>query len=208
MRIEPLGDTAFILRDLDAPAYLISNWLNLKRPSGLIESVASYDTIGLYAEPGFDPAILDVPGNYVAIAPRSHKIQVCYELGEDLAEVAKMLGMTPDEVAACHASVEYACFAVGFCPGFAYLGNLPDALRGVARRASPRTRVEPGMIGITGQQTAVYPLPRPGGWALIGRTPLTLVDVADEYFPIQAGDTVRFERIGLDDFKSLEGEWL
>jgi inhibitor of KinA len=129
-------------------------------------------------------------------------------MGEDLLDTAKLLGMSPDQLAACHTSREYTCAAVGFCPGFGYLGDLPEAMRGVPRRSSPRPRIEPGSVGITGKQTGVYPLPRPGGWALIGMTPLTLVDVADQYFPIQAGDIVKFERIGPDDFKSLQGNWL
>jgi inhibitor of KinA len=208
MRIEPLGDRAYILRELDAPAFLVANWLNLKRPQGMIEAVASYDTVGIYADFDFDPDGIVIPGDFAAIEPRTHKIPVCYEMGEDLEETAKTLGLTPAQLADCHSSIEYTCFAVGFCPGFGYLGYLPDAIQGIPRRTSPRTRVEPGSVGITGRQTGIYPLPRPGGWALIGRTPLTLVDVADEYFPIQAGDLIRFERIGIDDFKALQGEWL
>lgn len=203
-----MGDAAFILRDLDAPAHLIAAWLNLKRPPGLIEAVASYDTVGIYTTAGFDPSILEMPGDYAALEPRHHKIPICYEMGDDLEPTAKLLGLSPDELVNCHMSAEYTCYAVGFCPGFGYLGYLPDAIQGVPRRPSPRTRVEPGSLGITGRQTAIYPLPRPGGWALIGRTPLTLVDVADEYFPIQAGDTISFQRIGLDDFNALKGAWL
>jgi inhibitor of KinA len=208
MRIEPLGDAAFILRDLDAPAFQIASWLNLKRPVGLIEAVASYDTVGLYTRPPFDVEHLKLPTSYSAIEPRQLRIPVCYEMGEDLEATALLLGLTEDQVAAHHGSQEYTCYAVGFCAGFGYLGYLPPPLCGVPRRQSPRTRVDPGSVGITGSQTGVYPLPRPGGWALIGRTPLTLVDVADEYFPIQAGDLVRFERIGQADFRSLEGERL
>lgn len=208
MRAEPLGETALILRDLDAPAYQVAAWLNLNRPQGVIEAIASYDTVGLFTQPGFDLARLRLPDDYGEIEPRTHLIPVCYELGEDLEDTARLLGMTPEELAACHISREYTCFAVGFCPGFGYLGYLPDAIQGVPRRSSPRTRVEPGSVAITGKQTAIYPLPRPGGWALVGRTPLKLVDVSDQYFPIQAGDIVRFERIGIEDFRSLEGEWL
>lgn len=208
MHAEPLGETALILRDLDAPAYQVAAWLNLNRPEGLIEAIASYETVGLFTQPGFDPTRLRLPDNYDEIEPRTHLIPVCYELGDDLEVTAKLLGMTPDQLAAIHTSCEYTCFAVGFCPGFGYLGYLPDAIQGVPRRRSPRTRVEAGSVGITGRQTAIYALPRPGGWALIGRTPLKLVGVADQYFPIQAGDIVRFERIGIDDFRSLEGEWL
>ncbi|HWA82269.1 MAG TPA: carboxyltransferase domain-containing protein [Fimbriimonadaceae bacterium] len=208
MRADPLGENAYILRDLGAPAHLVAQWLNAERPEGVIEAIASYDSVGLFTQRDFDLASLQLPEGFPEGEPRIHLIPVCYELGEDLEETAKRLGMTPDQLAACHASRDYTCFAVGFCPGFGYLGYLPEAMQGIPRRKSPRTRVEAGSVGITGKQTAVYPLPRPGGWALIGRTPLTLVDVADQYFPIQAGDTIRFERIGLEDFRSLEGEWL
>jgi inhibitor of KinA len=208
MRIEPLGDAAYILRDLDAPAFQVVNWLSSNRPVGLIEAIASYDTVGLYTKLPFDPDQLRLPSSFSAIEPRHHLIPVCYELGEDLVATATRLGVTEDRLANLHSAQEYTCYAVGFCPGFGYLGHLHEAIQGVPRRQSPRTRVEPGSVGITGNQTGVYPLARPGGWALIGRTPLTLVHVADEYFPLQAGDTVRFESIGTDDFKSLEGERL
>ena len=203
-----MGDAAFILRDLDAPPHLVANGLNLKTPKGVVEAVASYDTVGIFASGPFDPASLEIPGDYAALESRSHRIPICYELGEDLEPTAKLLGLSAEELVTCHQSAEYTCYAVGFCPGFGYLGYLPDAIQGVPRRPSPRTRVEPGSMGMTGRQTAIYPLPRPGGWALIGMTPLTLVDVADEYFPIQAGDKVAFQRIGLDDYYALKGEWL
>src|SRR5438477_10520610 len=103
MRVEPLGDSAYILRDLDAPAYLVANWLNLKRPSWLVEAVASYDTVGLYTTYDFDPTKLEMPGNYAAIEPRTHKIPVCYEMGEDLENTSKLLGLTPRQLADCHA---------------------------------------------------------------------------------------------------------
>src|SRR5947199_152200 len=92
-----------------------------------------------------------------------------------------VLAYLPDEAA-----------AVGFVPGFPYLGYLPAELCGVGRLPSPRVRVEAGSVGLTGRQTGVYPLPRPGGWNLIGRTPLVVVDVAAGFFPLRVGDAVRF----------------
>jgi inhibitor of KinA len=91
-------------------------------------------------------------------------------------------------------------------PGFPYLGYLPAELCGVGRLPSPRTRVEPGSVGLTGRQTGIYPLPRPGGWNLIGRTPLTIVDVAAGFFPLRVGDRVQFARIDEKRFAELEGE--
>lgn len=208
MRIEPLGDAAFILRDLSVPAFVAAAWLDEQGIPGLIEAVASYDTVGIFVEPGFQWDDLVIPDDLQHPEPRLHRIPVCYRLGDDLAEASDALGLDPDEIADLHTSVEYACHAVGFCPGFGYLGNLPDRLAGLPRRDSPRTRVEPGSVAITGIQTAVYPLARPGGWNLIGRSPLTLVEVAEGYFPLRAGHQVRFVAISEAEFESRRGERL
>lgn len=213
MRIDPLGDRALILRDLGAPAREVAEWLSLQGIKGLGEAVASYDTVGLYFEASlfstadlpsllakFEPPELSVP--------RRHEVPVCYELGQDLMEVSRSLSMTPLELIHLHCGKPYHCFAVGFCPGFAYLGHLPEELCGLPRRPEPRLKVAPGSVAITGSQTAVYPLERPGGWNLIGRTPLQLVDVKDAYFPIAAGDEVAFVPIPLDEFERLEGKRL
>lgn len=208
MRIEPLGDAAYILRELPVPAFVAAEWLDRQRLPGLIEAIASYDTIGLYVEPGFRWADLAIPENLPLPQPRLHTIPVCYELGEDLGVASAALGLDPAEIADLHSGADYQCRAVGFCPGFAYLGDLPERLAGLPRKASPRTRVEPGSVAITGRQSAVYPLPRPGGWNLIGRTPLTLVDVSEGYFPLRAGDRVRFVAIGEDEFEARRGERL
>ena len=107
-----------------------------------------------------------------------------------------------------HAATEYTVYAVGFSPGFPYLGYLPDRLCGVPRLEAPRVRVEAGSVGLTGRQTGVYPEARPGGWNLIGLTPLQLVDVADDYFPLRTGDRVRFEPIGAAEYRRLLGKRL
>lgn len=207
MKVEPLGDRAYILRELETPAYEAAAWLNAHPPHGLIEAAASYDTVGLTVDDGFDPESLAL-GSGSPKAPRRHEIPIWYEAGEDLAGAAGHLGLSPHDLAQAHASAEYTCFALGFCPGFPYLGPLPDRLRGLPRLDSPRKRVEPGSVAITGNQTAVYPLPGPGGWRIIGRTPLTLVDIGDEYFPIEAGDRVRFRAIDEAEFRALEGRRL
>lgn len=207
MIIEPLGDLALILRDLSVEPYRVAKALNEDRPAGLIEAVASYETVGLYIDPAtFDEACLDP----LPVAPegvgRRHLIPVCYELGEDLDRAAQKLDLSSDQLIAAHSGEDYRCFAVGFCPGFAFLGYLPGALAGLPRLEVPRIRVTPGSVGITGRQTGVYPLERPGGWWLIGRTPLTLVD--EDFFPIEAGDTVRFAPIGREEYEARKGERL
>ena len=116
--------------------------------------------------------------------------------GEDLDDVAEQLGLSPAAVVELHASTEYEVYMLGFAPGFAYLGILPDALA-VPRRTTPRSRVPSGSVAIAERQTAVYPAVTPGGWNLIGRTDLRLWDI-DRNPPalLSPGDRVRFVPIG------------
>jgi len=207
------GESCWLLRDLPGPAFRVAAQLEAERIAGLLEAVPAYDTVGLYVDPErFRPEVVGVPleSGLAAIAepPAEHVIPVCYEMNEDLAEVAGLCGLSEQEIVLEHTSTTYTCHALGFCPGFAYLGELPSRIAGVPRLPSPRTRVAPGSVGITGDQTGVYPLARPGGWRLIGRTPLTLVCMEDEYFPIRCGDRVRFQRIDVREYERLLGERL
>jgi KipI family sensor histidine kinase inhibitor len=124
--------------------------------------------------------------------PRAvHRIPVWYD-GPDLADVARLTGLTPDDVVARHAGREYVVYFLGFAPGFAYLGALDQGLV-LPRRAEPRRRVAAGSVAIAGAQTAVYPLDTPGGWHLIGRTSTVMFDpLADPPARLAAGDRVRF----------------
>jgi KipI family sensor histidine kinase inhibitor len=116
--------------------------------------------------------------------------------GEDLDAVAMQLGLSPADVVELHASTEYEVYMLGFAPGFAYLGILPEAIA-VPRRPAPRPRVPAGSVAIAERQTAVNPAVTPGGWNLIGRTDLTLWDVdRDPPALLAAGDRVRFVPIG------------
>ncbi len=139
---------------------------------------------------------------------RTFRIPVCYEFALDLPRVCEHTRLTPDEVIRLHTASSFTVYAIGFVPGFPYLGYLPSELCGVPRLASPRLRVEPGSVGLTGRQTGIYPLARPGGWNILGRTPLTIVDVADGFFPLSVGDTVQFERIDEKSYRELDGERL
>jgi inhibitor of KinA len=208
MQIEPLGDRAYILRDLDASPAATARALERARISGVTDVVPCSETVGIYFEgelalteietacANVDPAVF---------LPKEILIPVCYELGADLQAIADGIRAPAEELVMAHCAAEYTCFAVGFCPGFAYLGPLPEPLRGIARLPSPRTRTEPGSVGLTGNPTAVYPLVRPGGWPIIGMTPLILVDESDDYFPIAVGDHVRFKPISSNDFAGLKG---
>ena len=120
-----------------------------------------------------------------------HEIEAVYE-GEDLAEVARLAGIAPEDVVRLHASLEYTVAFVGFSPGFAYLLGLPEILR-TPRLDTPRTRVPAGSVAIGGEWTAVYPSATPGGWRLIGRTDAALFDARrDPPALLRPGDRVRF----------------
>ena len=136
-------------------------------------------------------------------APREVKIPVCYggQYGPDLDDVATAHDLTSDEVVRLHSGATYAVYMLGFAPGFAYLGGLPEAIA-TPRRPEPRTSVPAGSVGIGGSQTGVYPLVSPGGWQLIGRTPLQLfVARRDPPALLAAGDRVRFTPITPEEFQ-------
>ena len=127
--------------------------------------------------------------------------------GPDLAEVVMATNLPPAQVIDRHADREYLVYCVGFAPGFTYCGELPPELA-VARKASPRRSVPAGSVAIAGRQTGIYAVESPGGWNLIGQTPLQLVDVADGYFPLRTGDRVRFVPIDDSTFRQRQGERL
>lgn len=215
MRVERLSERAVILRDLLLEPFELAKSLNAHPLPDLKEAVASYETVGLYfSEPILETdALVDRLGAALAAAssatqPRQLTIPVCYELGEDLQAASSSLRMTPEELIGIHLDTEYRCYAVGFSPGFAYLGYLDDRIASLPRLPSPRRRVDAGSVGITGRQTAVYPAATPGGWNLIGRCPLELVNVEENYFPIEAGDLIRFSRIDEAEFSRRRGERL
>lgn len=126
-------------------------------------------------------------------------------VGPDLVTVAQRAGLSPEQVIERHQASLYHVFAIGFAPGFAYLGEVPAELA-TPRLATPRARVPAGTLGIADTQTALYPLDSPGGWNLIGRTPLRLFDPQrEEPALLSAGQQVRFRAIGQDEYLSLGG---
>jgi KipI family sensor histidine kinase inhibitor len=129
--------------------------------------------------------------------PRTVEIPVRYggEDGPDLVELAGLHGMTPERVIELHSSMSYLVYFMGFVPGFAYLGGLPQEL-GTPRLETPRKRVPKGSVAIGGSQTGIYPFETPGGWRLIGRTPLDIFDPDSvELSCLRIGDLVRFTPI-------------
>jgi KipI family sensor histidine kinase inhibitor len=134
----------------------------------------------------------------VSIFPRTWEIPVAYggDGGPDLKDIAERAGLEEDEIVKLHSGLLYHVYMLGFLPGFAYLGDLEERLQ-FPRRSTPRPRVRAGSVAIASDMTAIYPLESPGGWHLIGYTPVILWDMAREEKPLfRPGDRVRFKPIG------------
>lgn len=217
MRLEPLGDQAVMAYcDDETHATALTAQVRHALPSWCVDVVQAYVSVAVY----YDVAAIDFASaaDWLAqqtraadtspAASRLHVIPCCYEFGLDFERIQKHTGLTRDAIIALHVGCVYTVYAIGFCPGFPYLGYLPAELTGVPRLESPRLTVDEGSVGLTGRQTGIYTEPRPGGWNLIGKTPLQLVDVPDEFFPLRTGDHVQFGRIDEREFQTLQGERL
>jgi KipI family sensor histidine kinase inhibitor len=211
--IEPLGDCAFLAHFAgEAQARGWAAAVRSGNGEGVRDVVLAYRSVAVYAD-AETVDMRELESRLVAIevsgesqaAGRRLVIPVLYD-GADLDIVAARLELSSARVIAIHSSVDYDVFAVGFQPGFPYAGYLPPALAGLPRRDSPRLRVPAGAVAIVGRQTAIYPERSPGGWHLLGTTPLCIADVESGYFPIQAGDRIRFEPICAAEFEARRDE--
>lgn len=216
-RVVPLGDRAALAYfETEAAAAAYARSLRRERPPWLLDVVPAYLSVGLHFDATAirSAAVLawarDHRGSGADSAPEAvrHNIPVCYERNLDLPRIAEVLQHSEADVIRRHLDATYTVYAIGFVPGFPYLGYLPAELCGVPRLAEPRLRVPAGSVGLTGRQTGIYPLERPGGWNIVGRTPLELVNLDDAYFPLQVGDEVRFTRIDDTEYERLLGERL
>lgn len=151
---------------------------------------------------------LSVLSDAEASVKRIVEIPVCYggEFGPDMGNVVAHTGLSEEEVVRLHTQHDYLIDMLGFLPGFAYLGGLDERLH-TPRLATPRTRIEAGSVGIGGAQTGVYPLASPGGWQIIGRTPIRPYD-PDRARPIlyEAGDYLRFVPISPEEYATIEAQ--
>lgn len=181
--------------------------------AGVIETVPTYRSLMIHYSPLATTAadliravdaLLDKPGAATA-AKHTWQVPVCYEgrYAPDLDDVAKRLGLTSQRVVELHLSVSYRIYMMGFMPGFPYMGDLVPALV-LPRRENPRVRVPSGSVAIALNQTAIYPWESPGGWHLIGTTPIRMFDLAwDPPALFATGDTVVFERVNVATFDDL-----
>jgi KipI family sensor histidine kinase inhibitor len=234
MRIEPLGDSALIVRVVDDFARDPETALNAVLAAlhsleaaaipGVTELAPAYSTIGVFfsvAEiarraDGEEPLVWLSRRIESALKIRSApskegietpviEIPVCYdrEFASDIDDVARVAGLSEAEVIHRHSSAAYRVACVGFIAGFPFLSGLPSELA-TPRRAVPRKEVPAGSVAIGGAQTGIYLRSSPGGWNVIGRTPLRLFDVQrDPPTILQAGDRVRFREIPREEFDAL-----
>ena len=182
---------------LNTRALALSSALRGRR--GIRETVPGYASVVVHYDPEqVSPKTLAgsvrrlVAAKPPPAAPgRLHRIPVEYD-GPDLAATAEALGLIVEQVVRAHSQPVYRCFMVGFVPGWAYLGPLPEALR-LPRRRVPRTHVPAGSVALAGDQTGVYSLPSPGGWHLIGRTSVRMfLPDSDPPCLLRTGDRVKF----------------
>ena len=232
VRLFPLGDAAIVLEFGDGISSVthraiqaFSHYLAQHPFVGLRESVPAFTTLTVY----YDPWLLSengqlqpyeraaetlrqllaaAPAPDAAEAPEIVEIPVCYggAFGPDLEHVARHARLSSDEVIARHCAPDYLVHLIGFAPGFPYLGRMDERLA-TPRRPQPRLLVPAGAVGIAGLQTGIYSLPTPGGWQLIGRTPLRLF--SPEWTApsrLQAGQHLRFVPIGAAEFQHLQHE--
>ncbi len=220
MTLSPLGDSAVVatlgtgLDELALPRVrALADALTRDLPAGVVDVVPAFASVTIFYEPARIGSFAQLceaieargaraEAGVVAQAPRRIEIPVCYggEFGPDLGEVATRAGLGADAVIGLHTGGNFLVHAVGFAPGFAYLGGLPKKIH-TPRRTTPRTNVAAGTVGIGGEQTGVYPLVTPGGWNLIGRTPLKMFDPArSEPALLRVGDQVKFRAISAEEF--------
>lgn len=208
-QMHPLGDSAISVLVGDKALSLAAHVRSLQIP-GVTDVVIAFDHLGIYFEPSIVDfevlqAAINAPVQNHPIVSKTHVVPICYELGNDLDYVCESLST---ETIRYHLSHALECLAIGFCPGFPYLGWLDPVISGLPRKTTPATRVEPGTVAIVGNLCGIYPMVRPGGWWQIGRTPLEIVYEQDNYFPIRVGDKVEFARIDELEFSKLLGERL
>jgi inhibitor of KinA len=220
VRFLSVGDRAFAVefgdridRALSGAVLRLDTVIRAEQPRGVVETVPTFRSLLVHYNPlttsraeleGTIERLLDRDED-APRAGRRWRIPVCYEgeFAPDLAEVARLTGLSPEEIVRLHSGAPYHVYMLGFLPGFPYLGDLPAALA-LPRRADPRVRVPAGSISIATSLTAIYPYESPGGWHLIGATPIRFFDAARAPPALlAAGDTVLFEPIDPASFAAI-----
>ena len=225
--IFPLGDSAATIElgnnmDVDSNKKILAmkKWFEQKNYPGIRDTIVAYNSLTLYYEPviikeksnrgkafdhihtileeAYEQSVADDDAGIL------HHVPVCYseEFGFDLAEVGRLTKLSVEKIIELHTLPVYRVYMLGFLPGFAYMGQLDAALR-LQRKKSP-VAVTAGSVGIVANQTGIYPLKSPGGWYIIGRTPINLFDPKSN-FPVKfkPGDHVKFQQVTPEQFEEL-----
>jgi len=229
-RIFSLGDSALTLdfgnlidEDLNSQVKALFTQLQNNPLPGMIEAVPAYSSLTVYYDVlmlrktvPIETTVFDWlaeklkqkllnPTEVIQPASRLIEVPVCYEkeFAPDIEEIASDKQISIDEVIRLHSSNTYRVFMLGFLPGFAYMGEVDKQIE-FPRKKQPRQKVIAGSVGIAGRQTGIYPLDAPGGWQIIGRTPLKIFNSEHEN-PVlfKAGDSVKFFSISIDEFESF-----
>jgi inhibitor of KinA len=230
-KIFPLGDTGLVIdfgniidERINKLVHTIFYQLQKDPIPGLIESVPAYCSLTLYYDvlfirkkiSGQETAFEWISGKVKEYLSRERieieetgtliRIPVCYEkeYGTELDFIALLNQITIEEIIHLHVSTTYRVYMLGFLPGFAYMGMVDEKIA-APRKQFPAT-VEPGSVGIAGRQTGIYPLVSPGGWQIVGRTPLNLFDKEKQNPTLfKSGDCVQFYSITKDEFENIKG---
>jgi KipI family sensor histidine kinase inhibitor len=222
-RLRAAGDSSLVIEldaridaEVNARVIALGRSIRAAAPDGVREVVTAYHTATIYFDPlrtEVDALGRTIEGCAARLDDRAAGaadrqpilVPVCYggEFGPDLADVARFAGCTEEEASVIHRLPVYRVYMLGFLPGFTYMGSV-DPRIAAARRETPRLRVAAGSIGIAGRQTGIYPAESPGGWRLIGRTPLRPFDPARRPpFLFEPGDLVEFVAISAERYAEL-----
>jgi KipI family sensor histidine kinase inhibitor len=220
-RVLPCGDQAVsvefadeISRAVNARVLSLEFLVQRTALPGVVETVPTFRSLLVYYDPlvtGWDEitaglrALAAQAGGDALPPTRTVEIPCCYggELGFELEQAAGRIGLAPEEVARLHASGDYHVYFVGFTPGLPYMTGMPERLN-IPRLETPRTKTPPGSVGIGGVQCSIYSVESPGGFWVLGRTPLRLYDpAAPDPILLRAGDRVRFRLIDRAEFDAI-----
>lgn len=219
-RVLPAGDTALVVefgdqidRKVSSAVLALARRMSDAQIEGVVETVPTFRSLMVH----YDPLVLPTPllierigelaQGLQAVPPsgRRWRLPACYDpcIAPDLDDVAARTGLTPSQVVECHSSTTYHVYMIGFMPGMAYLGDVPDVLR-LPRRSTPRLKVPAGSLAIATMMSCVYPLDTPAGWHLIGRSPVPFLQRRPRPSALLApGDIVSFTPVSLPEYEDL-----
>ncbi len=221
MRFLPAGDLAVsvelgdeISREVNARVLALEYLIQQKGLAGILETVPTFRSLLVYYDPfaiGYDElvaaltALISEARAEVLPPARTVEIPCCYggDLGFELETAAAKIGLIPEEMARLHAGADYYVYFVGFTPGLPYMTGMPERLT-IPRLETPRTKTPAGSVGIGGTQCSIYPVESPGGFWVLGRTPIRLYDPASlDPILLRAGDHVRFRPIDRAEYDTI-----